>query len=272
MNVTTRSYSFLLLVWVCRQGCWAFSVHPHAAARTTNYHYHYPRTFPTSPTFTFSRRVDTVAHTPATHTTTTQLYLLLDVPDGFFTVTFAGLGLLLSISKTFVRARMEEAAWEQRLREGRRERLAKDPSLTELDLRRQEAAMEWSAYGEPRRREEQQLQQRQPSRRKRTTTTMTMERPTYTNVNDNDNDNDDGDRRTNTLSREEIEELEAEFGIDYDPYYDDPYTEEELPEGKFKVDRRYGDRIYDNGEIFYKEKETGVYYRQGAKPRNLSFF
>ena len=177
---------------------------------------------------------------------------MVDVPEGFFTVTFAGLGLLLSISKTFVRARMEEAAWEQRLREGRRERLAEDPSLTELDLRRQEAASEWSAYGAPRMVEEQ--------RRRQYRRTATLEPP------------DKDDRRENTLSDEEIEELQVEFGIDYDPYYDDPYTEKEMPDGEFSTDRRYGDRIYENGEIFYRDKQTGLYYRQGAKPRNLSFF
>ena len=88
---------------------------------------------------------------------TTQLNLLLDVPDGFFTVTFPMLGILLSISKSFGRVRMEERAWEQRLEEGRKERLRRDPSLTELDLRRREAALEWSAYGKPRMEEERMM-------------------------------------------------------------------------------------------------------------------
>ncbi len=61
--------------------------------------------------------------------------------------------------------------------------------------------------------------------------------------------------------------------VDYDPYYDDPYTEDELPDDiPFNVDKKYGDQIFENGEIFYREKETGLYYGQGAKPRNLSFW
>lgn len=52
---------------------------------------------------------------------------------------------------------MEERAWEQRLEEGRKERLRRDPSLTELDLRRREAALEWSAYGKPRMEEERMM-------------------------------------------------------------------------------------------------------------------
>lgn len=58
-----------------------------------------------------------------------------------------------------------------------------------------------------------------------------------------------------------------------DPYYDDPYTEDELPDGDYDVDKFYGDRIYSKtGEIFYKDSDTGLFYRQGAKPRNLSFW
>ena len=70
----------------------------------------------------------------------------------------------------FSRARLEERAWEQRLMDGRAERLRQDPSLTELDLRRREAALEWSAYGKPRMEEEQldrALQARQPARGKK---------------------------------------------------------------------------------------------------------
>lgn len=188
---------------------------------------------------------------------TTQLNLLLDVPDGFFAVTFPMLGLLLSLSKTFVRARMEEIAWEQRLEEARKLQLRQDSTLTESELRRQEAALEWSAYGKPR----QEREELQRSKKRRV---QVMERERY--------DDDSESRRSNRMSEEDIEALEEEFGIAYDPYYDDPYTEDELPEGKYTVDKRYGDRVYQDGEIFYKDKSTGLFYRQGAKPRNLSFF
>lgn len=73
------------------------------------------------------------------------------------------------------------------------------------------------------------------------------------------------------MSDEEIARFESLYGIEYDPYYDDPYTEEELPMGKFNVDKRYGDRVYSDGEVFYKTAE-GLYYRQGAKPRNWKFW
>jgi hypothetical protein len=177
------------------------------------------------------------------------LQLLLDVPDNFFAVTFFGLGLLLSISKNFARVRMEERAWEQRLEEARIERLRQDPTLTELDLRRKEAAVEWSAYGTPRLEEE---------RRRRV---QVMDR--Y---------EEESSRREGKMSQEEIEAFEFEYGVEYDPYYDDPYTEEDLPVGKFSVDKLYGDRVYENGEIFYKDAQSGLFYRQGCKPRNLSFW
>lgn len=201
----------------------------------------------------------------------TALNLLLDVPDSFFTVTMIGAGLVLSFTKSFGRMRMEERAWEQRLEEGRQRRLEEDPTLTELDLRRREAEMEWSAYGKPRmeeeairremeEREQELLSSRPPSSRKRV---KVMER---------EGDDDDEDSRENRMSDREIDQFETEFGIDYDPYYDDPYTEDEMPEGKYQVDKKYGDRIYQDGEIFYKDAESGMYYRQGARPRSVNYF
>jgi hypothetical protein len=204
--------------------------------------------------------------------------VLLDVPEGFFTITFFTSGLLLSISKNFARIRMEENAWEQRLAEARRERLAQDPTLTELDLRRREAAMEWSAYGKPRMMQEEQERreredelsgERSRAYRRRGAGVQVLDR----DDDDNDIDDDDDDDRRYSMTDDEISAFELEYGIDYDPYYDDPYTQDELPtDVKFNVDKLYGDRIYDNGEIFYKDKSTGLYYRQGAKPRNLSFW
>lgn len=170
----------------------------------------------------------------------TSLNLLVNVPEGFFSTSFFMLGILLSISKNFARVRLEERAWEQRLAEGRERALKKDPTLTELDLRRAEAATEWSAYGAP----------RMMTRERRTSRVAVVDR-----MNDQD-----------------IQEFEREYGVAYDPYYDDPYEEDELPEGTFEVDRMYGDRIYDDGEIFYKDSKSGLFYRQGSKPRNFRFF
>lgn len=217
-------------------------------------------TVPTSPT--------TPANIASVRQHSTALQLLLDVPDSFFTVTFIGSGLLLSVSKSFGRLRMEERAWEQRLEEGRRKRLEEDPTLTELELRRQEAALEWSAYGKPRMEEEayrRRMEEEQELRRGGRNRVRVMER-------EDDEDEEDYMARQNCMTDEEIDRFEIEFGIDYDPYYDDPYTLEELPEGRRHVDKLYGDVIYEDGEIFYKDAETGLYYRQGARPRSMKFF
>jgi hypothetical protein len=220
--------------------------------------------------------------------------MLLDVPDGFFTVTFPMLGFLLALSKSFVRVRMEERAWEQRLEEARQEKLLNDPTLTELQLRRQEAAQEWSAYGQPRwdelaviqrrqkqqeQQQQQQLQQQEKSESRYYDTTKSMDRgrKRRTQVFDRDDEmdtprNDNSKKNLYQMNEEEIQWHEAQYGIQYDPYYDDPYTIDELPEGPYNVDKQYGDRVYPNGEIFYKDRESGFYYRQGAKPRSIKFW
>ncbi len=174
------------------------------------------------------------------------------------------LGILLSVSKNFARLRLEESAWEQRLEEAREKRLREDPTLTELELRQKEASMEWSAYGKPRKQEaelEKQMKEQELGRSR----VKVMER-------DDRYDDEDSDRAY-FMTDDEIDQFEMEYGIEYDPYYDDPYAEDELPDDvKFRVDKKYGDRIYENGEIFYKDQSSGLFYRQGAKPRNLSFW
>ena len=90
---------------------------------------------------------------------------------------------------------------------------------------------------------------------------------------DDDDDDDDGrptTTTTSTMSDDEIRDFETTYGIEYDPYYDEPYTLDELPMGKYKVDKSYGDRRYENGEIFYKDGD--VYYRQGSRPRQKKFW
>lgn len=197
----------------------------------------------------------------------TSLFVLIDVPDYFFTLTFPMLGIILQVSKSFGRLRMEERAWELRLEEARMKRLKEDPTLTEIELRRKEAAMEWSAYGKPRMDEERAERERKELA-SRNSRVKVMDRE----YDEDDSDYDD-DGREYRMSDKEIAMFEMEYGVEYDPYYDDPYTEEELPDNiPFNVDKKYGDRIYENGEIFYKDKESGLFYRQGAKPRNLSFW
>lgn len=198
----------------------------------------------------------------------TSLNVLIDVPEYFFTFTFPILGIILSVSKSFGRLRMEERAWELRVEEARMKRLKEDPTLTEIELRRKEAAMEWSAYGKPRMDEERaEREMRGKEGRGRV---KVMEREEYY---DEQDDYEDEDEREYRMTDKEIALFEMEYGVEYDPYYDDPYKEEELPDDvSFNVDKKYGDRIYENGEIFYKDKESGLFYRQGAKPRNLSFW
>lgn len=207
--------------------------------------------------------VTTIQHPSPKSTTALNDGVLLDVPEGFFTITMVGSGLFLSIAKDFGRIRMEERAWEQRLEEGRRRRMAEDPTLTELDLRRREAELEWSAYGKP----ASEVIREEQERSRRRQRVKVMERGA-----EDDDDDDDDEYRSVFMSDKEIDLFEAEFGIDYDPYYDDPYAEDELPEGNFKTDKKYGDRFYEDGEIFYKEANSGLFYRQGARPRNSSFF
>lgn len=142
--------------------------------------------------------------------------MLLDVPDGFFTVTFFTCGILLSLSRSFARVRMEERAWEQRLEEGRKERLRRDPSLTELDLRRMEAEQEWSAYGKPRmeealerermeraRRGEEEQEDREFGRRRGRSRVKVMDR------------DDGGDEEDYRMSDDEVREFENQYGVDY---------------------------------------------------------
>jgi hypothetical protein len=166
------------------------------------------------------------------------------------------LGIMLQISKQINRARLEERAFDLRLKEARERKMAEDPSLTESELIRQEAAQDVSYYG-PDAMERRELK-KDPVTSKRVTV---LERDSGRS----------GDRRY-TLSEDEIVDLEA-MGVEYDPYYDDPYTEEEMPDDdEYRQDKRYGDRIYDTGEVFYKDADTGLYYRQGSKPRITSFW
>lgn len=183
---------------------------------------------------------------------------IIDVPDGFFTLTFPLLGIMLQISKQVNRARLEERAFDLRLKEARERKLEQDPSLTESELIRQEAAQDVSYYGPDAMARREAKETTLASSTKRVTV---LERTSRRK----------GERRY-TLSDDEITDLET-MGVEYDPYYDDPYTEDELPDDEnYRQDKRYGDRIFDDGEIFYKDAETGLYYRQGAKPRISNFW
>jgi hypothetical protein len=201
-----------------------------------------------------------VQHHGAMHT---RRYALLDVPDNFFTILLPTLSLFLAFSKKNARARLEERAWEQRLEEAREVQLEKDATLTQVDLRRREAAAEWSAYGNNASTNESSNRGGGGGggggRRFRRRGGVTMEQ-------------EESSSRSFPMTDQEILKFKQEFGVDYDPYYDDPYTEEELPTDiPFKVDKQYGDRIYQDGEVFYKDQDSGLFYRQGSQPRMQKF-
>ena len=75
------------------------------------------------------------------------------------------------------------------------------------------------------------------------------------------------------MTDEEIEDFEAEYGAKYDPYYDEPYEEDELPQdGKCYTDGVFMDKRYENGEVFYYDEDLEMYWRQGCKPRIKKMF
>ena len=77
----------------------------------------------------------------------TQLNAIIDVPMGFFTTAGISLGIMNAIMRPYNRQIIEERAWQQRLEGARREQLAEDPTLTELDLIREEADNIVAPYG-----------------------------------------------------------------------------------------------------------------------------
>ena len=195
--------------------------------------------------------------------TTLHNGIIMDVDDNFFTATFFSIGLLYSLGKAYNRYLLEEVAFEQRKMEARERRLEDDPTLSELDLRRDESESWTSIYGKRSRRREENSSVREVEggRESKYGSRVAV-------LDDEFDDDDDFDGMTD----EEIADFEARYGVEYDPYYDEPYDESELPEGKYKEDRSYGDRRYANGEVFYKDESTGMFYRQGSKPRQKKFW
>lgn len=187
--------------------------------------------------------------------------IIIDVDDNFFTVAFFSIGLFYSLGKAYNRYLLEEVAFEQRRLEARERRLEEDPTLSELDLRREETASWPSVYGRKYRGEGETTAAeggRESKWRRSRVSVMDRE--------DEDGDDDFG------MTDEQITEFESKYGVEYDPYYDEPYEESELPVGKYKEDKSYGDRRYENGEVFYKDDATGLFYRQGSRPRQKKFW
>ncbi|KAL7481963.1 hypothetical protein ACHAW6_007642 [Cyclotella cf. meneghiniana] len=195
------------------------------------------------------------------HCTTLNNGIIMDVDDNFFTATFFSIGLFYSLGKAYNRYLLEEVAFEQRMLEAREKRMKEDPTLSELDLRREESEGWTSVYGKRNRRGGRTSSGKEGERE---------EKWRGSRVAVLDREEDDGD--VYGMSDEEIADFESKYGVEYDPYYDEPYEESELPEGKFKEDKSYGDRRYANGEVFYKDESTGLFYRQGSRPRQKKFW
>ncbi len=162
---------------------------------------------------------------------------------------------------------VENISWENRLEDARLAKLDEDDergntnTFTELELRKMDAAASQSAYGPDAMYERERRKKRG---------VRTMERDYEY---DEDGEKYRGDRAY-SMTDEQIAEFEDKYGVEYDPYYDEPYTEDELPDDmSFVVDKVYGDRRYENGEIFYQdENNKSLYWRQGGRPRLKQFW
>jgi hypothetical protein len=174
------------------------------------------------------------------------------------------------MSRSINRVALENRAWESRLEDARMVTLEEDEkasssvydraTITELDLRRRDAQNARSAYGPD------AMVER--SQRRYSQRTITRDRETE------DVNSSRGSRKAASMTDEEIVKFEAQYGVAYDPYYDEPYTKAELPEDiPYVEDKVYGDRRYENGEVFYRDEEkSGLYWRQGGKPRLKRFW
>ena len=210
-------------------------------------------------------------HSSSTTKTSTTLYngVIIDVDDNFFTIAFFSIGLFYSLGKAYNRYLLEEVAFEQRKLEARERRLEEDPTLDELDLRRMESAQWLSVYGRKFRGRGETVESSDgfdsdgEMSRNRKSRVATLDRE--------DEDYDDEDEEY-SMTDDEIKAFEKQYGVEYDPYYDEPYEESELPVGKYKEDKSYGDRRYENGEVFYKDEGSGLFYRQGSRPRQKKFW
>ena len=207
-----------------------------------------------------------ITSNPSTASRSTELNwgILVAVPDDFFTITGISLGFAYTILRSWNRVTVENVAWENRLEDARQAKLDDEDELnpnsyTELDLRKMDAAASKSAYGPD------LMDGRERERRGRRV--QTLDDDYY------DEEEDEKSDRNYNMSDEQINEFEGTYGVAYDPYYDEPYTMDELPDDPFVEDKVYGDRRYENGEIFYRdESNDDLYWRQGGRPRLKQFW
>jgi hypothetical protein len=209
--------------------------------------------------------------------------VLIPVPDDFFTVAGISLGFAYTITRSWNRVVVENVAWEKRLEDARMNKLEEDDvsmssssssnnAYTELDLRKIDAEASQSSYGPD------AMERRRKSRRRRVRTLDMDDDDDYDDYDDDDDDdmNRRSDDRRYSMTDEQINDFEDKYGVIYDPYYDEPYTVDELPDPadvSFVEDKVYGDRRYQNGEIFYRdENDKNLYWRQGGRPRLKQFW
>ena len=160
-------------------------------------------------------------HQPYKTTTTLHNGIIIDVPDDFFTATFFSIGLFYSLGKAYNRYLLEEVAFEQRKFEARERKLQEDPTLSELDVRREES-MNWpSVYARKFRGEGEtfvnERNSKDGSRRKRGRGVAVLDREGDELL--------DEDEFNSQMTDEEINTFESTYGVEYDPYYDEPYEE-----------------------------------------------
>mmetsp|Transcript_24385 Transcript_24385/g.30005 ORF Transcript_24385/g.30005 Transcript_24385/m.30005 type:complete len:278 (+) Transcript_24385:93-926(+) len=209
--------------------------------------------------------------------------IIVPVPDDFFTIAGISLGFAYTITRSWNRVVVENVAWEKRLEDTRMKKLEEEDessfsgrntnTYTELDLRKMDAEVSSSSYGPEAM--ETRRQRQEDKRRRRRVLTLDEEEDYYEEEESNKkrrakNYSD----RTYNMSDEQINDFEETYGIEYDPYYDEPYTVDELPDDmSFVEDKVYGDRRYQNGEIFYRdENNKNVFWRQGGRPRLKQFW
>lgn len=167
------------------------------------------------------------------------------VRDHYFLINGIVAGIVLTLGTGVNRNVQANQAWEERVKEAQASRIAKggkeESMVNELDLRAELASMSPSMYGP-------EAKARRKRRGNSGESESEIERDEY------------------EMSDEDIEEFQKQYGVQYDPYYDEVYYEDELPQDvEFSTDPYFGDRIYDNGETFFKDGDK--FYRKGAKPR-----
>lgn len=284
MMLTSSSALLPLLLLLAGHACQAFII----PSSTGSFRAATTAAAATTTTTRQHRILSTATSTIQSKSSSTALQngIILDVDDNFFTYTFFSIGLFYSLGKAYNRYLLEEIAFEQRKYESRERILDEDPTMDELTLRRMESAKWLSVYGRKFRgrgggsgdtmtsssSSSRDGGEGEVDRRRRRSNNR---RGVATVENDDDytgEDYDDDDAGAPMMSSSEISAFESQYNIPYDPYYDEPYLESQLPTGKYKVDKSYGDRRYENGEIFYKEEGTGYYYRMGSRPRQKKFW